>query len=135
MPIYEYECLSCHNRSEAIQKLNDPPLATCRDCGGELKKLISAPAIQFKGDGWYVTDYKDKDGKDKDRSKQDGGTDSSDKKDGGDKSESGKSESGKKDGGGSEAKTSESKSSGDAKSSGSSPAKTGGGTKAERTQG
>lgn len=57
MPIYEYECLSCHTRTEVMQRFSDPPLSTCGDCGGELRKLISAPAFQFKGEGWYVTDY------------------------------------------------------------------------------
>lgn len=57
MPIYEYQCLECGKRIEAIQRMSDPPLATCPHCDGPLKKLISAPAFQFKGSGWYVTDY------------------------------------------------------------------------------
>ena len=57
MPIYEYECRSCGKRTELLQRMADPPLATCPDCGGEVKKLFSAPAVQFKGSGWYVTDY------------------------------------------------------------------------------
>lgn len=57
MPIYEYECQNCGRRTEALQKLDDPPLTTCEVCQGELKKLISSPAFQFKGSGWYVTDY------------------------------------------------------------------------------
>ncbi len=57
MPIYEYECTQCGCRSEVVQKVSDPPLRMCRKCGGELKKLISPPAIQFKGNGWYITDY------------------------------------------------------------------------------
>ncbi len=57
MPIYEYECTQCGCRSEVFQKISDPPLRTCRKCGGALKKLISPPAIQFKGNGWYITDY------------------------------------------------------------------------------
>ena len=57
MPIYEYQCLECGNRSEALQKMADPPLTTCEACGGQLKRLISSPAVQFKGSGWYVTDY------------------------------------------------------------------------------
>ena len=57
MPLYEYQCQSCGNRTEVIQRVSDPPLSTCEDCGGDLKKLISAPAFQFKGTGWYVTDY------------------------------------------------------------------------------
>jgi putative FmdB family regulatory protein len=57
MPIYEYVCSQCGNRIEVLQKLNDPPLKKCKSCGGVLKKMISPPAIQFKGNGWYVTDY------------------------------------------------------------------------------
>ncbi len=60
MPLYEYECRSCGNVSEVIQRMSDDPLTTCDRCGGELKKLLSAPAFQFKGSGWYVTDYADK---------------------------------------------------------------------------
>jgi len=57
MPIYEYQCQSCGKRTELLQRMADPPLATCPECGGEVKKLVSAPAVQFKGSGWYVTDY------------------------------------------------------------------------------
>jgi putative FmdB family regulatory protein len=57
MPIYEYECRKCGAHVEAFQKLSDKPLSKCRKCGGKLDKKISAPAIQFKGSGWYVTDY------------------------------------------------------------------------------
>ena len=57
MPIYEYECKKCKAHVEAFQKLSDKPLTKCRKCGGKLEKKISAPAIQFKGSGWYVTDY------------------------------------------------------------------------------
>ena len=57
MPLYEYECTKCGERLEALQKVGDPPLTTCPQCGGELKKRLSAPAFQFKGSGWYVTDY------------------------------------------------------------------------------
>ncbi|HEY2296007.1 MAG TPA: FmdB family zinc ribbon protein [Thermoanaerobaculia bacterium] len=62
MPIYEYECLSCGKRTEVLQKMNDAPLAACPNCGGEVKKLISAPAFQLKGSGWYATDYGGKKG-------------------------------------------------------------------------
>ncbi len=62
MPLYEYKCLSCSNLSEVIQRMDDAPLSTCDECGGELKKLLSAPAFQFKGSGWYVTDYANKSG-------------------------------------------------------------------------
>ncbi|HEV2836253.1 MAG TPA: FmdB family zinc ribbon protein [Pyrinomonadaceae bacterium] len=57
MPIYEYECRKCKAHTEAFQKVSDKPLVKCRKCGGRLEKRISAPAIQFKGSGWYVTDY------------------------------------------------------------------------------
>jgi putative FmdB family regulatory protein len=57
MPLYEYECEACSTRIEKIQKFSDPPPATCEACGGPLRKLFSSPAIQFKGSGWYITDY------------------------------------------------------------------------------
>ena len=57
MPIYEYECRKCKAHTEAFQKVTDKPLTKCAKCGGRLEKRISAPAIQFKGTGWYVTDY------------------------------------------------------------------------------
>ena len=57
MPIYEYECRKCKTRSEVFQKVNDKPPTKCLKCGGRLEKMISASAIQFKGSGWYVTDY------------------------------------------------------------------------------
>jgi putative FmdB family regulatory protein len=71
MPIYEYECEKCGTHVEAFQKVNDKPLVKCRKCGGRLERLVSAPAIQFKGTGWYVTDYsnKGKSGKEKSEDK------------------------------------------------------------------
>lgn len=57
MPLYEYECESCGKRSEVIQKFSDEPLSVCADCGGPVHRLLSSPAIHFKGTGWYVTDY------------------------------------------------------------------------------
>src|SRR5690349_2506835 len=58
MPLYEYQCEECGQRFERIRKFSDPPLEEpCPKCGGPIKKLISSPAIQFKGKGWYVTDY------------------------------------------------------------------------------
>ncbi len=57
MPIYEYQCEKCQERREEMQGVNDPLLETCPSCGGKLRKLMSAPAFQFKGSGWYVTDY------------------------------------------------------------------------------
>jgi putative FmdB family regulatory protein len=62
MPLYEYECKKCHNRVERIVKFSDPPLKKCPKCGGPVEQLISAPAVQFKGSGWYVTDYAKKSG-------------------------------------------------------------------------
>jgi putative FmdB family regulatory protein len=57
MPLYEYLCTSCGHRFERIQKFSDPPVTECPSCGGRVEKQISSPAIQFKGAGWYVTDY------------------------------------------------------------------------------
>lgn len=58
MPLYEYQCDACGGRFERIRKFSDPPLdEPCPSCGGHVQKLISSPAIQFKGKGWYVTDY------------------------------------------------------------------------------
>ena len=57
MPLYEYQCDACAHRFEVIQKFADPPIDVCPKCGGAVKKLLSSPAIQFKGTGWYITDY------------------------------------------------------------------------------
>jgi len=57
MPLYEYQCSACRERSEILQKISDPPYTRCPKCGGEMKKLFSSPAIQFKGSGFYKTDY------------------------------------------------------------------------------
>lgn len=57
VPIYEYECSKCGHRVEVIQKVNDAPVKKCEKCKGKVERLISSPAIQFKGTGWYVTDY------------------------------------------------------------------------------
>jgi len=57
MPLYEYECKKCHHRFEKIQKFSDPHTKKCPKCGGPVEQVISAPAVQFKGSGWYVTDY------------------------------------------------------------------------------
>ena len=61
MPLYEYLCDACGHRFELIKKYSDPPLEVCPKCGGAVHKLQSAPAFQFKGTGWYVTDYAKKD--------------------------------------------------------------------------
>ena len=57
MPLYEYECRKCGRRTEKIESVDGPHLKKCPHCGGKVETLISAPAIQFKGAGWYVTDY------------------------------------------------------------------------------
>ena len=72
MPIYEFECKKCKAHIEVFQKVSDKPPTKCRNCGGKLERKISAPAIQFKGSGWYVTDYAGKSkssGKSEDASK------------------------------------------------------------------
>ncbi|HSY90212.1 MAG TPA: zinc ribbon domain-containing protein [Candidatus Binatus sp.] len=57
MPLYEYECKKCGHRFEKIQKFSDRMVKKCPECGGQVEQMISAPAVQFKGSGWYVTDY------------------------------------------------------------------------------
>jgi putative FmdB family regulatory protein len=61
MPLYEYECDACGHKFEKIQKFSDPIESTCPKCGGPVHKLMSSPAIQFKGSGFYITDYAKKD--------------------------------------------------------------------------
>jgi putative FmdB family regulatory protein len=82
MPLYEYECEKCGHRFEKIQKFSDKMLKKCPECGGRIEQMISAPAVQFKGSGWYVTDYANKsqapaseggkDSKKEDKSKSEG---------------------------------------------------------------
>lgn len=57
MPIYEYRCADCGNKSEAMQKISDAPLTVCPKCEGKLEKQISLSGFQFKGSGWYISDY------------------------------------------------------------------------------
>lgn len=57
MPIYEYVCKKCGHKFEKIQKFSDPKIKKCPECGGQVEQAIHAPAVQFKGTGWYVTDY------------------------------------------------------------------------------
>ncbi|HYX53165.1 MAG TPA: FmdB family zinc ribbon protein [Candidatus Limnocylindrales bacterium] len=78
MPIYEYVCKKCHHRFEKIQKFSDRKIKKCPECGGPVEQAIHAPAVQFKGSGWYVTDYAKKGGESKE-----GSADKSDKKDSG----------------------------------------------------
>jgi putative FmdB family regulatory protein len=90
MPIYEYECGACGHRFEMIKKHTDKRVRTCPECGErKVERLIHAPAIQFKGDGWYVTDYSDQRKKDKKAAQRKSGeSSSSSKSDTGSKSES-----------------------------------------------
>ena len=60
MPLYEYQCKQCAKRVEIIQRVSDPPYTHCPKCGGQMRKLISSPAIQFKGSGFYKNDYASK---------------------------------------------------------------------------
>jgi putative FmdB family regulatory protein len=57
VPLYEYQCKKCKHRFERIQKFSDPEVKRCPECGAPVERLLSAPAVQFKGSGWYVTDY------------------------------------------------------------------------------
>ena len=57
MPLYEYECTACHRHTEKIQKFSDPEITVCPHCGGQLERVLSAPAISFKGGGWYADGY------------------------------------------------------------------------------
>jgi putative FmdB family regulatory protein len=68
MPLYEYECTECHERTEKIQKFSDPEITVCPHCSGHLERVLSAPAVTFKGGGWYADGYgnpKPKSGEDK----------------------------------------------------------------------
>jgi putative FmdB family regulatory protein len=57
VPLYEYKCLKCGRKTEKIENVAGPHLKKCPHCGGKVEMMFSAPAIQFKGSGWYVTDY------------------------------------------------------------------------------
>ncbi|WP_035347554.1 FmdB family zinc ribbon protein [Edaphobacter aggregans] len=57
MPLYEYECTECHERTEKIQKFSDPEITVCPHCSGHLERVLSAPAVTFKGGGWYADGY------------------------------------------------------------------------------
>ena len=67
MPIYEYQCRRCEHRFELIQKFSDKPRKRCPECSGTVDRLISPPAIRFKGSGWYVTDYANKKSNEEDK--------------------------------------------------------------------
>jgi putative FmdB family regulatory protein len=79
MPLYEYQCKKCGHIFEKIVKFSDKPIKKCPECGGVVEQTISAPAVQFKGSGWYVTDYAKK--SQSSASSSDGGKDSKDSKD------------------------------------------------------
>jgi len=76
VPLYEYQCKKCKHKFEKIQKFSDRPIKKCPECGGPVEKLLHAPAVQFKGTGWYVTDYGGKG----DKPKADGTGGTADKK-------------------------------------------------------
>jgi putative FmdB family regulatory protein len=81
VPLYEYQCKKCKHKFEKIQKFSDRPIRKCPECGSPVEKIQHAPAVQFKGTGWYVTDYGGKSDK-SDKSKAEGSSDkaSSEKK-------------------------------------------------------
>ena len=82
MPLYEYRCDACEHRFEIIQRFSDDPISVCPSCGkGPVVKLLSSPAIQFKGSGWYITDYarKGREGSDKKADKKESGDGKSEK--------------------------------------------------------
>src|SRR6478609_1393902 len=79
MPLYEYQCKKCGHIFEKIVKFSDKPIKKCPECGGAVEQTISAPAVQFKGSGWYVTDYAKK--SQSSSSSSDGGRDSKESKD------------------------------------------------------
>ena len=89
MPLYEFQCESCQKVTERIQKFSDPLMDACPSCGGPVKKLFSSPAIQFKGSGFYITDYarKSSDGKGTKDTGSSGKSDSSEKSEKADKGE------------------------------------------------
>jgi len=91
MPLYEFQCQQCGKRTEVLQRFEDPPPAACPACGGDLKKLFSAPAVQFKGSGWYVTDYAGKGSAGKAESSE-GKAEKAEKSDKAEKADSGKKE-------------------------------------------
>ena len=124
LPLYEYQCPKC-GRFELIRKFSDETVTKCPTCGSDVQKLLSAPAIQFKGTGWYITDYARKDGKSGTGESSKGPSGKSDgaKSEGG-KSEGGKSESSKSEGGKSEGAKDSGSSSGDKSAASSTTAST-----------
>ncbi|HZR30848.1 MAG TPA: zinc ribbon domain-containing protein [Terriglobales bacterium] len=80
MPLYEYECQKCHHRFERLRQFSDPQVTKCPKCKGRVEQVISAPAVQFKGSGWYVTDYAKKSSAPPSSSGNDSGSGKSDEK-------------------------------------------------------
>jgi putative FmdB family regulatory protein len=114
MPLYEYECQSCAKRFELIRKFSDPPLEVCPTCGGKVTKLLSSPAIQFKGSGFYITDYARK-SEGSDKSGEKASKRASEKSDGASDKAEKTSDAGSSESKSSESKSSESKTSGESK--------------------
>jgi putative FmdB family regulatory protein len=98
VPLYEYQCKKCKHKFEKIQKFSDRPIRKCPDCGAPVEKVQHAPNVQFKGSGWYVTDYGGK----SDKSKSDDASEKGSEKDKSEKAGSEKSSSEKKDSAGKE---------------------------------
>jgi putative FmdB family regulatory protein len=82
VPLYEYQCATCGKRTEKIESLSGPHLKKCPHCGGKLERMVTAPAIQFKGSGWYVTDYAGKSSAKEGATTEAGSTDKKDSSDG-----------------------------------------------------
>lgn len=97
MPLYEYRCESCGEITESIQRFSDPPLTECPKCHGPLRKLFSAPAIQFKGSGFHINDYAKEGSKGSSDSKGSSGSSEGSSSDGG-KLDGSKSDGSKSDG-------------------------------------
>src|SRR6266536_3375059 len=108
MPLYEYECKKCGHRFEKIQLYSDKMVKKCPECGGQVEQMISAPAVQFKGSGWYVTDYAKKSSSQ--GSAGSGDSSAKDKKEEKSKSDSSSKDSSSRDGSSKESSTKESSS-------------------------
>jgi putative FmdB family regulatory protein len=91
VPLYEYQCKKCKHKFEKIQKFSDRPIKKCPECGSPVEKVMHAPAVQFKGTGWYVTDYGGKDKSEKSKAEASSDKDGSEKKESPTKEDGGKS--------------------------------------------
>ncbi|MBA2354267.1 MAG: FmdB family transcriptional regulator [Acidobacteria bacterium] len=140
MPLYEYECDTCGHRFEVIHKFSDPPITVCPKCQSAVRKLFSSPAIQFKGTGWYITDYARKNNPGAGSNSNDSGGDKGEKRsqekgEQGSQEKSDKSEKGEKGGKSGDSSPSTSSSSSDSSSSNAASSTTSGGdtSKAPKT--